>query len=126
MLGIIPAFAAFFGLGLEVRHVTLSAGQVAAAVATLGLPSLLTPGFWLAVGGLVVVGPINLGVSFYLAFRLALKAQAISNVNRERISAALRLRWRKDPLSFLLPPRTTAATPPEAPADPPGPNHPAP
>jgi site-specific recombinase len=63
------------------------------------------------VGGLVVVGPINLGVSFYLAFRLALKAQAISNVNRERISAALRLRWRKDPLSFLLPPRTTAATP---------------
>ena len=126
MLGIIPAFAAFFGLGLEVRHVTLSAGQVAAAVATLGWPSLLTPGFWLAVGGLVVVGPINLGVSFYLAFRLALKAQAISNVNRERISAALRLRWRKDPLSFLLPPRTTAATPPEAPADPPGPNHPAP
>ncbi len=116
MLGVIPAFAAFFGLGLEVRHVTLSAGQVAAAVTTLGWASLLTPGLWLALAGLVVVGPINLGVSFYLAFRLALKAQAISNVNRERIRAALRLRWRKAPLSFLLPPRDTAT---DDPADPP-------
>lgn len=121
MLGVIPAFAAFFGLGLEVRHVTLSAGQVAAAVATLGWPSLLTPGFWLALAGVVVVGPINLGVSFYLAFRLALKAQAISNVNRERIGAALRSRWRHAPLSFLLPPRGPVHSP-EAPADtPPGP-----
>ncbi len=104
MLGVVPAFAAFFGLGLEVRHVTLSAGQVAAAVAALGWDSLLTPGFWLAVAGVVLVGPINLGVSFYLAFRLALKAQAISGVNRERIGAALRSRWRDAPLSFLLPP----------------------
>lgn len=117
MLGIVPVLAAFFGLGLEVRHVTLSAGQVAAAVATLGWTALLTPGFWLALAGIAVVGPINLGVSFYLAFRLALKAQAISNVNRERISAALRLRWRKDPMSFLVPPRASAVTPDDAAAD---------
>ncbi|MBY0465247.1 MAG: site-specific recombinase [Burkholderiales bacterium] len=121
MLGIIPAFAAFFGLGLEVRHVTLSAGQVAAAVATLGWPSLLTPGFWLALGGLLVVGPVNLGVSFYLAFRLALKAQAISNVNRKRIGAALRLRWRNTPLSFLLPPRDTPTPPDDSPDNTPTP-----
>lgn len=111
MLGIVPVVAGFFGLGLEVRHVTLSAGQVSAAVATLGWSALLTPGFWLAVAGIAVVGPINLAVSFYLAFRLALKAQAISNVNRERIRAALWLRWRKAPMSFLLPP---------PPANPPG------
>ncbi|MFY7907423.1 MAG: site-specific recombinase [Burkholderiaceae bacterium] len=113
MLGIVPVVAGFFGLGLEVRHVTLSAGQVSAAVATLGWSALLTPGFWLAVAGIAVVGPINLAVSFYLAFRLALKAQAISNVNRERIRAALWLRWRKAPMSFLLPP--PPATPPGEP-----------
>ena len=118
MLGLVPAFAVFFGLGLEVRHVTLSAGQVAAAVATLGWSSLLTPGFWLAVAGVVLVGPINLGVSFYLAFRLALKAQAISGVNRERIRAALRSRWRDAPLSFLLPPPDAAAAPPADATDP--------
>lgn len=104
MLGVIPVVLAFFGLGLEVRHVTLSAGQVAAAVHALGWQSLATPGFWLALAGVVVVGPINLGVSFYLAFRLALKAQAISDVNRRRIAAAIRGRIRHAPLSFLLPP----------------------
>ena len=32
MLGLVPAFAAFFGLGLEVRHVTLSTGQIGVAI----------------------------------------------------------------------------------------------
>jgi len=36
MLGIIPSVAVFFGLPLEVRHVTLSTGQVTAAFAALG------------------------------------------------------------------------------------------
>jgi site-specific recombinase len=103
MLGLIPAFAAFFGLGLEVRHVTLSAGQVAAAAAALGSGLLLEPAFWWAVGGVLVVGPINLGVSFYLAFRLALKAQNISPKNRARLNAALRARLRRAPLSFFWP-----------------------
>jgi site-specific recombinase len=108
MLGLIPAFAAFFGLGLEVRHVTLSAGQVAAAAATLGLQVLAEPAFWWAVAGVVVVGPINLAVSFYLAFRLALKAQNINQVNRQRIRAEIRSRIRRAPLSFLWPPRDEA------------------
>ncbi|MFC7460296.1 site-specific recombinase [Hydrogenophaga defluvii] len=108
MLGLIPAFAAFFGLGLEVRHVTLSAGQVAAAAATLGLQVLAEPALWWAVAGVVVVGPINLAVSFYLAFRLALKAQNINQVNRQRIRAEIRSRIRSAPLSFLWPPRDEA------------------
>jgi len=113
MLGVVPVVLAFFGLGLEVRHVTLSAGQVAAAVAALGAPSLLTPGFWLAVAGVVVVGPVNLGVSFYLAFRLALRAQAIDDVNRRRIAAAIRGRIRHAPLNFLRPPpESERAAPP--------------
>jgi site-specific recombinase len=109
MLGIVPAVLMFFGLDLEVRHVTLSAGQVAAAAAALGWPVLAEPAFWWAVAGVLVIGPLNLAVSFYLAFRLAMKAQAISNVNRKRINAALRQRMRRAPLSFLLPPRQTAA-----------------
>ena len=36
MLGIIPVVAVFFGLPLDVRHVTLSTGQVTAAFAALG------------------------------------------------------------------------------------------
>ena len=58
--------------------------------------------------GVVVVGPINLAVSFYLAFRLALKAQNINQVNRQRIRAEIRSRIRSAPLSFLWPPRDEA------------------
>lgn len=105
MLGLVPAFAAFFGLGLDVRHVTLAAGQAAAAAASLGWGVLTEPAFWWAVGGIALVGPINLVVSFYLAFRLALRAQSISEVNRQRIRAAIWRRIRVAPLSFLLPPR---------------------
>jgi len=105
MLGLIPAFASFFGLGLDIRHVTLSAGQVTAAALALGPEVLHDPAFWRAVAGVAVIGPINLTVSFYLAFRLALRARGISGVNRQRIAAGLRQRLRRRPLSFVLPPR---------------------
>ena len=120
MLGIVPAVAGFFGLGLEVRHVTLSAGQVAASAAALGWSVLAEPAFWWAVAGVLVIGPLNLAVSFYLAFSLALKAQAISDVNRSRIYSAIRQRLRRAPLSFLLPPRANdpSVVDEDPPADP--------
>ena len=105
MLGLVPAFAGFFGLALDVRHVTLSTGQVAAAVASLGLPALHTPAFWWAAATLPLLGAFNVSVSFYLAFRLALQAQNVSGVERSRIYAALRARLRSEPLSFFLPRR---------------------
>lgn len=103
MLGLVPAIAVFFGLGLEVRHVTLVMGQLTAAVAALGWDVFGTAAFWSAVLATLLVGPINLTVSFYLAFRLALRAQGVSDVNRQRIQTALRHRLRKAPLSFLWP-----------------------
>ena len=116
MLGIIPAVAAFFGLGLEVRHVTLSAGQVTAAAASLGWAVLREPAFWWAVAGVVVIGPLNLAVSFYLAFRLALKAQNVSAVNRQHIRRAIWRRARVAPLSFFWPRPVPAADDEEPPA----------
>lgn len=105
LLGLVPAVAEFFGLGLEVRHVTLSAGQVAAAAAALGTGVFAHPEFWWAVAGVLLIGPINLGVSFYCALRLALTAQGVTGLNRSRIRAAIWQRVRARPLSFLLPER---------------------
>lgn len=104
MLGLIPAFAGFFGLGLDIRHVTLSAGQVTAAAMSIGPDVVRDPAFWWAVAGVAVIGPLNLTVSFYLAFRLALRARGITGVNRRRIAAGIRQRLRRAPLSFVLPP----------------------
>ena len=108
MLGLVPVFAQFFGLGLDVRHVTLSAGQLAAAAAAIGPAVFSDPAFWWAVGGVAVIGPLNLVFSFFLAYRLALKAQGISDVNRGLIHLALRRRLRSNPRAFFLPPRTEA------------------
>ena len=108
MLGLVPAFAGFFGLALDVRHVTLSTGQVGAASAALGLEVLHLPAFWWAVAALPLMGALNVSVSFYLAFRLALRAQNVSGVDRSRIYAAIRSRMRSAPLSFFMPERHTA------------------
>jgi len=105
MLGLVPAFAAFFGLGLEVRHVTLSTGQIAAAGAVLGLDVFTLPVFWWCVAAIVVTGALNVTVSFYLAFQLALRANSISGLERARVYAAIRARAWRSPLGFLWPPR---------------------
>ena len=103
MLGLVPVIAQFFGLPLDIRHVTLAAGQSAAAAATLGWESLHHQGFWLAIAALPLMGGFNILVSFYLAFRLALRAQSVGNVARARIGRALLKRMLTRPMSFLLP-----------------------
>jgi len=105
MLGLVPAFAGFFGLGLDVRHVTLSTGQLGAASAALGLDILRLPAFWWAVATLPLLGALNVAVSFYLAFRLALRARNVSGVDRSRIYTAIRARLRTAPLGFFMPER---------------------
>ena len=103
MLGLLPAFAGFFGLGLDVRHVTLSAGQIAAAAASTGLGVLQQPALWWAVAAIPVIGALNVSVSFYFAFRLALRAHSVSLGDRARIRSAIWARWRSRPVSFFLP-----------------------
>lgn len=109
MLGLVPAVAGFFGIGFDVRHVTLASGQLGVALGAIGWDLLSTPGFWLAVVGIVLTGLLNVTVSFVLAFRLALRARNIRLKDRGRIHAAVRARLRRRPLSFLWPPREPAA-----------------
>lgn len=108
MLGLVPAFAAFFGLGLEVRHVTLSAGQLGVAAAGLGLEVIHLSAFWWAVATIPLLGALNVGVSFYLAFLVALRAQNVTGVERARIYAATLARLRSAPREFFLPGRQTS------------------
>ena len=103
MLGLIPAFTGFFGFELEARHVTLSAGQLAAAGASLGLDAFRLPAFWWCVAAIPLIGALNLGVSFYCAFRLALQAHNVNRVDRARIRRVIWTRWRSNPRSFFVP-----------------------
>jgi site-specific recombinase len=105
LLGLVPVLFLFFGLPIEVRHVTLSTGQVAAAAGALGWDVLRQPAFWWCAAGIAVTGTLNLTVSFGLAFLVALRSRGILLPDRERISQAIRARLRQAPLSFLWPPR---------------------
>ncbi|MES2582929.1 MAG: site-specific recombinase [Pseudomonadota bacterium] len=105
MLGLLPAVFGFLGLGLDVRHVTLSTGQLAAACAALGWDVVRNPALWWAVASIPFIGALNLGVSFYLAFRVALQAHSVTSLGRVRIRRAVLQRLRQAPLSFLFPAR---------------------
>jgi len=103
LLGLVPALAAFLGLPIEVRHVTLSTGQLAASAGTLGWAILQHPEFWWCVAGLAVTGLLNLGVSFWLALRVAMRSRGITLLNERRLYRAIRQRAWRAPRSFLLP-----------------------
>jgi site-specific recombinase len=105
MLGLVPALAAFVGLPLEVRHVTLATGQLAAALGALGPGMLLNDAFWWCVLGIVAIGVLNLSVSFGLAFSVALRSRGLRVRQRQRIGQALRRRFRQAPSSFFWPPK---------------------
>ncbi|MBA4148806.1 MAG: hypothetical protein H0X66_11890 [Verrucomicrobia bacterium] len=119
MLGLLPVLATFAGLPLDVRHVTLSSGSAAAAVATLGPSVMLYGPFWLAVMGILSIGFLNLTVSFSLAMWVAMRGRGIEPEERRTILQALWLRLRQQPLTFIFP---TRSTPPNvlAPNIPPG------
>ena len=105
MLGLVPSVGVFFGLGLEVRHVTLSTGQLAAAVGALGVGVMATWAFWSCVLCIAGIGVLNVGVSFFCAFKVAMRSRGIRLADRRRVYAAIRARLRRAPMSFLVPPK---------------------
>lgn len=107
MLGLVPALAIFFALPIEARHVTLSTGQLAAAAVALGPQVLQSGSFWLCVVATLLTGLLNLTVSFFLAFKVALRSRGIRLHERSRIRSAIFRRLRDEPLSFILPPRAS-------------------
>ena len=105
MLGLVPVLLNFVGLGLDVRHVTLSTGMVAASAGARGWSVLDDPYFGWALASLPLIGVLNLAVSFWLAFTLALRAGGHRGSDRQRIYRAIRARVFAAPASFLWPPK---------------------
>ena len=98
----------FFGLPLDVRHVTLSTGQVTAALAALGGEHLgMLAAVWLVVG-ILGIGLLNILVSFSLALFVAIRARNLRGPERRQFYRALVGRFLKSPWSFLLPTGVTS------------------
>jgi site-specific recombinase len=106
-LGFVPVLLKFVGIPLEVRHVTLSTGALAAAVPTLGMEILGSHEFIRAAIGILVIGFLNLSVSFLLALTVAFKAKKISSHRKALIYRSVLTRFYQKPFSFFIPKSST-------------------
>jgi site-specific recombinase len=112
LLGMIPAFAKFFGAPIDVRHITLSTGSLTLSISSVGIHGVGSGAFISAVVGIAVIGLLNFGVSFALALIVALRARDVGGNERLRLSGAVARRFLRHPFEFVFPPRD--AGPPAA------------
>ena len=106
-LGFVPVILKFIGIPLEVRHVTLSTGALAASIPTLGLEALSSHEFIRAAIGIALIGFLNLSVSFLLALTIAFKAKKISSHRKALIYRSVLTRFYQKQFSFFIPKSST-------------------
>jgi site-specific recombinase len=112
-LGFLPEILKFVSIPLEVRHVTLSTGALTAAMPTLGVEALSSPEFIRASLGIVLIGSLNLIVSFALALIVAFKAKKISTHRKSLIYQSVAKRFVQKPFSFFIPKKIANEKPTE-------------
>ncbi|HEX6766589.1 MAG TPA: hypothetical protein VF103_13945 [Polyangiaceae bacterium] len=106
-LGMTPVMGKFFGLPLDVRHVTLSTGALTLAICSLGHEAFANPDTFPAMLGIALIGTLNFGVSFVFALAVALRAREVDLSDRLRLVYSVAATFFRSPLQFILPPRAT-------------------
>lgn len=111
-LGTMGTLGTFFGLPLDIRHITFAAGNFGLAVVglnhQLGWQEIL-----ITIAGIVGIGIMNFAVSFGLALFVAIRSR---NVNFKQTRALMHEVWqhaRRNPLDFVRPPKNARALEPE-------------
>ncbi len=112
LLGMTPALGTFFGLPLDVRHVTLSTGALTLAVCSLGSDVLTSGGFIWACVGIWIILTLNFGVSFVLALAVAFRAREVTRAERVHLLVAVGRRFVRSPLEFFIPVGASVERPP--------------
>nr|WP_315468289.1 recombinase [uncultured Undibacterium sp.] len=103
LLGGAAGLGALLGLPIDVRHTTLSSAMWGYSLFALDfhVPWQLIVTTAL---GFLGIGMMNLGVSFYLALSVALRARGVDFTQRIALLRAISRRFRSHPREFLLPP----------------------
>jgi site-specific recombinase len=91
MLGSIGQIGVFLGLPIDIRHITFSSANFAFAL--VGLDHQLTWQTWvISLLGIVLIGIVNLTVSFSIALFVAMRSR---NVSFEQSRALVTLLWKR-------------------------------
>lgn len=104
LLGGAAGLGALLGLPIDIRHTTLSSAMWGYSLFALNFnvpwQLILTTAL-----GFLGIGIVNLGVSFYLALSVALRARGVDFTQRVALLKALSQRFRNNPREFLLAPK---------------------
>jgi site-specific recombinase len=103
LMGCTATIGYLVGLPLDIRHVTFSAANF--AIGLVGLDFQVSPDLVATVVlGILLIGVVNLLVSFGLALWVALRARKIRFRHGFRLARALGRRLRTTPLTFFIGP----------------------
>jgi site-specific recombinase len=105
MLGSIGQLGVFFGLPIDIRHITFASANFAFAL--VGLDHQMS---WQLVVtslvGIMLIGVVNLSVSFSLAILVALRSRRISFGRGGVLTVMLLRRFRRNAREFFFPPKS--------------------
>ena len=105
LLAFTPIFGKFFGIGIEVRHVTLSSSALTFALCG-SWSRLIEPWpIWSGILAILSIGVLNIGVSFTLALLVALRARHVKLQWVKALGLAVWTQLRLRPLDFFFPPK---------------------
>jgi site-specific recombinase len=113
LLGVTPLIGFLTGLPLDIRHVTFSSANFSTAFVAMdqqmswGLAAQ-------SLAGVLLIGAVNLIVSFGLALWVALRARKIRFNHSWRLLRALGRRFVNAPIDFFIGPKSAAALEQEA------------
>ncbi|CAN5861159.1 site-specific recombinase [soil metagenome] len=114
MLGTIGQLGIFFGLPIDIRHITFSSANFAFSL--VGLDHHMS---WqlaaTSLSGILLIGIVNLGVSFSLALLVALRSRGIRIGQGRTLAKMMWRRFYASPRDFFLPPKDQTTLTKESP-----------
>ncbi|MBC7786901.1 MAG: site-specific recombinase [Methylophilaceae bacterium] len=104
MLGGMTAVGVLFGVPVDIRHITFSSAFAGFSSVALDF-NMSTEMIWLAASGVLLIGIVNLLVSFSLAIYVAMKSRKLSFAQWRTFLKNLLSRLNQHPAEFFLPPK---------------------
>lgn len=102
LLGATGFAGVLLGLPIDIRHVAFASANLGYATVTLGLAA---EAFLAGLAFVLMIGAVNLVVSFCLALRLALRSRDVTFNRARELGAETIALLRREPGAFFLPPR---------------------
>ncbi len=103
MLGMSSIVSKFLGFPFDIRHITISAGNVSIAVYGLGFRNVPVSYLITIFLGVLMIGLLNFIVSFSLAFIVAVRSRGVKLKDYPEFLGILSRYFIKKPLDFIRP-----------------------